>query len=82
MAPKPEESEEQTLWRQLTNLLAAGTQLTASIGGSALLGWWLDREAGTQPWLLLVFVLLGTVGGFLGFMRTLRVLSGQNRDKA
>ena len=81
MAPKPEDSEDQTLGRQLANLMAAGTQLTASIGGSALLGWWLDREVGTKPWLLLVFVLVGTVGGFIGFMRTLRVLSGQNRKQ-
>ena len=81
MAPKPEDSEDQTLGRQLANLMAAGTQLTASIGASALLGWWLDREAGTKPWLLLVFVIVGTIGGFIGFMRTLRVLSGQNRKQ-
>ena len=29
MAPKPEDSEEQTLGRQLANLMAAATQLTA-----------------------------------------------------
>lgn len=79
----PESSEEQTLWRQLMNLAAAGMQLTATIGGGALLGWWLDKRFATTPWLLLVFVLLGIVGGFIAFMRTLRVLSGQGRqDKA
>lgn len=76
MAPHPESSEEQTLWRQLTNLAAAGMQLTATIAGGALLGWWLDRRFETAPWLLLACVLLGIVGGFVGFLRTLRVLSG------
>lgn len=79
----PESSEEQTLWRQLMNLAAAGMQMTATIGASALLGWWLDKRFATTPWLLLVFVLVGIVGGFMAFMRALRVLGGQGRqDKA
>jgi F0F1-type ATP synthase assembly protein I len=72
-------SGEQSLYRQLMNLAAAGMQLTATIGGAALLGWWLDAQFETTPWLLLVFVLLGSIGGFLGFLRTLRMLSGPGK---
>lgn len=78
MAEGPEGSEERSLGQQLLLLAGAGMQLTASIAGAALLGWWLDQRLGTKPWLLLVLILAGTAGGFLAFMRALQIA---NRSK-
>jgi ATP synthase protein I len=79
MADGPEGSEERSLSRQLFALAGAGTQLTATIGGAALLGWWLDDRFGTKPWLLLVFILTGIVGGFMAFIRALKILNGPKK---
>ncbi|MGH7068598.1 MAG: AtpZ/AtpI family protein [Acetobacteraceae bacterium] len=46
----------------------AGEMLASLVVGVAI-GWWLDRVLGTAPWLLLVFVVLGTAAGILNVWR-------------
>jgi ATP synthase protein I len=36
------------------------------------IGWWLDKQFGTKPWLMLVFLLLGVAAGFKGVFRAAR----------
>lgn len=43
--------------------LGIGIELTMVIGGLAYGGHWLDQKWGTDPWLLLTGVILGTFGG-------------------
>lgn len=51
--------------------LGASTTLVASVGVFAGLGWWLDQKLGHRtPWFLLAGALLGMVGGFVSFFRT------------
>lgn len=50
--------------------VGAGLTLAVSVGVFAYGGLWLDRQLGTKPWLLLVLVLLGIVGGMLHLVRT------------
>ncbi len=33
------------------------------------IGYWLDMQLGTEPWLMLVFLLLGVAAGFRGVFR-------------
>jgi F0F1-type ATP synthase assembly protein I len=33
------------------------------------IGYWLDLQLGTEPWLMLVFLLLGVAAGFMGVLR-------------
>lgn len=46
----------------------AGEMLASLVVGVAI-GWWLDRLLGTAPWLLLLFVVLGTAAGILNVWR-------------
>lgn len=46
----------------------AGEMVAALVVGVAI-GWWLDRVLGTAPWLLLLFVVLGTAAGILNVWR-------------
>jgi ATP synthase protein I len=43
---------------------------------ATVLGWWigqwLDRRYGTEPWLMLLFLLLGVAAGFKGLFRAVR----------
>jgi F0F1-type ATP synthase assembly protein I len=51
--------------------LGASTQLVAAVGVFTALGWWLDKKLGHQvPWLLMVGAVVGMVGGFVSFFRT------------
>ncbi len=43
----------------------AGLTVAVSVTCFAYLGLWIDEGAGTKPWLTLLLVLFGLVGGFL-----------------
>ena len=53
--------------------MALGMRLSAELLAGVLvglgIGWALDRWLGTGPWLLLVFLLLGTAAGILSVIR-------------
>jgi ATP synthase protein I len=58
-------------YRKAAPYMAASTTLVASVGVFAGLGYWLDKWLEHEtPWLLLVGALLGMVGGFISFFRT------------
>src|SRR4051812_8366323 len=44
-------------------------QLVGGPLGGAIVGWLLDRFFGTAPWLLLILMFVGFVGGFINVMR-------------
>jgi len=62
-----------------------GVGFASSIGfllvASTVIGWffgsWLDRKLGTDPWLMLVFTLLGVAAGFY---ETFRVITRISKD--
>ena len=51
--------------------LGAGLTLAVSVGLFAYGGLWLDARFGTKPWLLLLCVVCGIVGGILHLIREL-----------
>jgi F0F1-type ATP synthase assembly protein I len=51
--------------------LGAGLTLAVAVGLFAYGGLWLDAHFGTKPWLLLVCVVCGIVGGVLHVIRVL-----------
>ena len=59
---------------------AAGLELGISVAIGALFGAWLDGKAGTAPWLLIVFLILGVIAGFRGVLRA--VARAERADRA
>lgn len=58
-------------YRKAGPYLAASWTLVASVGAFVTLGWWIDKKAGnTTPWFLLLGAVVGMVGGFVSFFRT------------
>jgi len=43
--------------------LGVGLELSMVIGGMTYCGYWLDERFGTEPWLMLLGVCIGTCGG-------------------
>lgn len=56
--------------QQLGPYMGLGFQLAAAMVVFGAIGWWLDERWGTTPWLLVVGVLLGAVGGMISIIRT------------
>ncbi|MFP1631802.1 AtpZ/AtpI family protein [Zhengella sp. ZM62] len=52
------------------NALRLSSEFIAAVIVGAALGWVLDRWAGTSPWGLIVFLLLGFAAGVVNVMRT------------
>ena len=50
--------------------LTLGLQLAITVVVLFFLGKWLDSRWGTSPWLMLVGLFLGIVGGLFKFVRT------------
>lgn len=48
---------------------AIGFQLASMVVGGLLLGQWVDKKLGTTPWLTLVGLLVGSIGGFYNLIR-------------
>jgi ATP synthase protein I len=46
-----------------------GLELAGALAGFALIGYWIDRWYGTEPWGLLIGVILGLVGGLYNLVR-------------
>lgn len=61
--------------RQFYHALSAssvGLELGLSVVVGVLIGRWLDGRFGTEPWLMLVLLVLGLVAGFRGVLRAVR----------
>lgn len=45
-------------------------ELVVGVAVGGFIGWVLDRQLGTRPWLLIVFIVLGFAAGMLNIIRT------------
>jgi ATP synthase protein I len=55
--------------KRLTLAWSAGATISSQVVGGLLLGYLLDRWLGTDPWLSVVGLVLGTLSGFIGLYR-------------
>ena len=55
--------------RSLAPYLNIGWIFLFSILLGLLIGWWLDKKFGTEPWFMLAGLILGVVTGFYNFFK-------------
>ncbi len=60
--------------------LTLGLQLAISVVAMFFVGRWLDQQFGTEPWLMIVGLAIGTAAGFINFFKTVLAL-GQNEER-
>lgn len=49
-----------------------GLELGLAVAIGLLVGWWLDQHLGTQPWLMLLWLVFGLIAGFRGVVRAIK----------
>jgi len=64
------EDDQQEINRKSGLAYAAAFSLFAAVVAGLILGWLLDRWLGTQPWLLLAGIVLGSAAGLYEFIRS------------
>ena len=61
--------------RSAYNTLSAssvGLELGLAVAIGLLSGWWLDQHLGTQPWMMLLWLVFGSSAGFRGVVRAIK----------
>ncbi len=51
---------------------SVGLELGISVIIGMLFGYWLDRKIGTEPWMMILFLVLGLVAGMRGVIRAVQ----------
>lgn len=51
---------------QIAKLSSVGLELGAAVAIGWGIGYWLDKQFGTAPWLMILFLLFGVAAGFKG----------------
>jgi F0F1-type ATP synthase assembly protein I len=58
-------------YRKASPYIAASTSLVAAVGVFTAVGIWVDRKVGNEvPWFTILGAVLGMIGGFISFFRT------------
>ncbi|MQA89922.1 MAG: hypothetical protein GEU90_06780 [Gemmatimonas sp.] len=73
--------EERSTTTQVAEVAGVGLQFAAAIVLFLFVGRWLDSRLGTEPWLLLIGVLLGAVGGFYSMYRQLVIAPRERQER-
>ncbi len=69
MAEGPEQN-------RLALALSVGATISSNIVGGVLLGYLLDRQFRTTPWLSVAGIILGTLSAFIALYRIINRLAG------
>ena len=61
-------------WSKLGMYMNLAYSFPATVMAGGSIGWLLDRELGSDPWLTVIGFLLGLGGGFLLLFRTIQLI--------
>ena len=64
-----EENKDDRGWKTFAEITTLGITFPLAIAVGYGLGWWLDRELGTYPWLTIVLTGLGVAAAFIQLFR-------------
>ena len=69
--------------RNFVPFLTMGFQLAAAVVFFLLLGHWIDKKFGTEPFGKLIGVVIGSTGGFIKFFKTVAsITADEERQRA
>ncbi len=69
------------MWRSSLRYSAVGLEMGIAVALGYGSGWWLDRRFGTEPYLMILMLLLGIAAGFKGVISVARIAMRDARDE-
>lgn len=60
------------MWRLAARYSAVGLEFGIAVGLGFFIGHWLDEQADSAPWLMVLFVVLGAGAGMKALLRVVR----------
>ncbi len=76
-----EENDQKGVMLSIAPYLTLGAQLAATVVAFFFIGKYADGYFGTKPWLMIVLILVGVVGGMIKFFRTVIELGKKEDDE-
>ena len=73
------QEKERPLMKQLLDASSVGIQLVASTFVGFAIGYFLDKWLKTSPWLTIIFLIVGIIGGFLELLKVARKADGDDK---
>jgi len=74
---EPERQESSARGAAMGQAFKIAIELVVGVAVGGFIGWVLDRQLDTAPWLLIVFLLLGFAAGMMNVIRSARRLQAQ-----
>ncbi len=68
-------------YKKVGPYLGLGTQLAATVILMFYIGYWLDKRLETQPYLVIIFSLLGSFAAIYNFIRSVLRLSSKEKEE-
>ena len=72
------DQETKKRFKKLSYVSTIGLVLALSICIGALIGYFLDKKLGTDPWLFFVFLIFGIIAGFKNLITMVNKLQDKN----
>ena len=68
------------LLKQFASYSTLGLEMGLSVAVGAVMGYYIDKWLNTEPWLLIVFLLLGVIAGFRSLYRAAKRLQKEESE--
>lgn len=81
LKPPVSDEERSAVSGSVAQAMKISSEFIAGIVVGALIGWFIDRVAGTSPWGLIIFLMLGFGAGVLNVLRSANYVADQGSIK-
>lgn len=71
-SPSMSDAEQKARGAAMGQAFKISVELVAGVAVGGFMGWVIDRQLGTKPWLFIVFLVLGFAAGMLNTIRSAR----------
>jgi len=76
-----QEPEKVSRWFGYLQYSSIGLEMGLSMGVGAAIGYWLDKELGTEPWMLALWAFAGLVAGFRSLFRLAKKYMDESKNE-
>jgi F0F1-type ATP synthase assembly protein I len=74
-------SSDSKVLRELAPFLIMGWQIVLTVVFCGFIGWWLDKQFKTVPWLMISMLFFGAAAAMVNFLKAVANLDKKKKDK-